>query len=186
MVLWMGVNSDKDNIHPILNQLIPAGHCSCQSATIFKCDSCLDDQATEYLKADFRQSFDNTNQGLNDTQCWYLFPGLFEDILRARKFWSTHNGIQRHDMDGIQLFDGMARAAIFQGNLYVIQVQAKGDDHRRKVIGILSSIYRVMNAVNQNNVFHDTEFIFSVEDKSGRYLVIGTAASALGIGAESY
>jgi hypothetical protein len=31
----------------ILNQLIPAGHCACQSATIFKCDTCLQCSASK-------------------------------------------------------------------------------------------------------------------------------------------
>ncbi|KAJ0413529.1 glycosyl transferase family 90-domain-containing protein [Aspergillus carlsbadensis] len=41
LVLWTAVNSDRAYLHPILTQIIPAGHCACETATVFECSSCL-------------------------------------------------------------------------------------------------------------------------------------------------
>lgn len=163
--LWLGVNSDKDNIHPILNHLIPAGHCACESATIFKCESCLQGPVQSYLRSSSGGTFNSDYLGLNETECQSIFPGLFQDLLRAKSFWLAQYGIRRDNLDSIQVVDGMARAAIFRGKLYVIEVRAKGEDHRRKIMGILSSIYRALTSAPDLAALPNIEFAFSVEDK---------------------
>ena len=170
--LWLGVNSDRDNIHPLLNQLIPAGHCACQTSTIFKCDSCLQcpdqlpfhDPLPEPLP---QPLFNPEEHSYNETNCATLFPGLFEDPIRAHSFWKARarRGITRADIDNIEIRDGMARVAIFQGRLYVLRALAKGEDHRRKILGILGSIHRALVSAPQSAAFFNTEVIFSVEDK---------------------
>ncbi|GFF43601.1 DUF821 domain protein [Aspergillus udagawae] len=165
--LWLGVNSDKDNIHPLLNQLIPAGHCACQSATVFECDSCLQCSASTLPQSPSPPhiTFDPNEYSYNETQCHSFFPGLFEDPTRAQTFWQAKNGIRRADLDNVQIMNGMVRAAVYKGRLYVITALAKGEDHRRKIIGVLSSIHRALISAPDLAVIPDTEFIFSVEDK---------------------
>ncbi|GFF44474.1 O-glucosyltransferase rumi [Aspergillus udagawae] len=165
--LWLGVNSDKDNIHPLLNQLIPAGHCACQSATVFKCDSCLQCSASTLPQNHSPPHiiFDPNEYSYNETQCQSFFPGLFEDPTRAQTFWQAKNGIRRADLDNVQMTNGMVRAAVYKGRLYVIRALAKGEDHRRKIIGVLSSIHRALISAPDLAAIPDTEFIFSIEDK---------------------
>ncbi|KAH2715752.1 hypothetical protein KXV24_006562 [Aspergillus fumigatus] len=165
--LWLGVNSDKDNIHPLLNQLIPAGHCACRSATIFSCDSCLQCSASTLPPSPSPPhiTFDPNEYSYNETQCHSFFPGLFEDPTRAQTFWQAKNGIRRADLDNVQMMNGMVRAAVYKGRLYVLTALARGEDHRRKIIGVLSSIHRALISASDLAVIPDTEFIFSVEDK---------------------
>ncbi|KAE8140891.1 glycosyl transferase family 90-domain-containing protein [Aspergillus pseudotamarii] len=170
--LWLGVNSDKDNIHPLLNHLIPAGHCACQTSTIFKCDNCLQCPAqlpfhdTVSSSAPPTRAFlDPLEYSYNETHCNTLFPGLFEDPIRAQSFWTARHGIRRVDIDNIKMVDGMARVAVYQGRLYVLRALAKGEDHRRKILGILASIHRALVSAPHLAAILDTEIIFSVEDK---------------------
>ncbi|KAB8262073.1 endoplasmic reticulum-resident kdel protein [Aspergillus pseudonomiae] len=168
--LWLGVNSDRDNIHPLLNHLIPAGHCACQTSTIFKCGNCLQcpvqpfhDTTSSSFAPPARSAFDPSEYSYNDTQCTNLFPGLFEDPLRAQLFWTARHGISRADVENIKMVDGMARVAVYQGRLYVHRALAKGEDHRRKILGILGSIHRAL--ISAPHTIPDTEIIFSIEDK---------------------
>ncbi|EER25372.1 hypothetical protein CPC735_064720 [Coccidioides posadasii C735 delta SOWgp] len=170
--LWFGMNSDGDNVHPLLTQLIPAGHCTCKASTTFNCTSCVDlitpttfETASPSLSPSppawtFVYGRDDRNVGLTRSQCQSSFPGLFEDVHRAVRFWASRDGIQKESLDGIKLRGGMARAMIFNGNLYVIETRAAQEDHRRKILGVLSSIHRAL----QDNV-PDIEFIFSIEDR---------------------
>ncbi|KAB8224242.1 glycosyl transferase family 90-domain-containing protein [Aspergillus novoparasiticus] len=168
--LWFGVNSDRDNVPSLINHLIPAGHCACQTALSFECGSCL--RCASGLSEDpipqprtYNPVYDAHNLSLNATQCQIFFPGLFEDVHRAQAFWSAKHGISMHDLNGIHLMDGMARAAIVNGQLYVISTHARGDDHRRKILGILGSIHRALASGPSTSALSNTEFIFSVEDK---------------------
>lgn len=179
--LWLGVNSDKDNIHPLLNQLIPAGHCVCQSSTTFQCDSCLQCPAPVLSSSPSpgrssggglaspsshnTTTFNADNHSLNETECQFLFPGLFEDPTRAQEFWRAKGGIRRADLDDIKMVNSMARIAIVNRRLYVIRALAKGDDHRRKILGILSSIHRALISASERAAIPNTEFVFSIEDK---------------------
>ncbi|PYH69369.1 DUF821 domain protein [Aspergillus vadensis CBS 113365] len=171
--LWLGVNSDRDNIHPLLNQLIPAGHCACHTAAIFECDSCLrcpaqlpfHDTVSSSSAPPTQTFFDPLEYSYNETQCTTLFPGLFDDPIRAQSFWTARHGIKRTDIDNIKMVDGMARVAIYQGRLYVLRALAKGEDHRRKILGILASFHRALASAPQLAVILNTEIIISVEDK---------------------
>ncbi|KAK1147179.1 hypothetical protein N8T08_001918 [Aspergillus melleus] len=167
--LWFGVNSDRDNVPALLNHLIPAGHCACQTALDFKCDTCLS-CAAEAPTSSLNESrnydpvYDAHNLSLSDAQCQGFFPGLFEDIHRAQKLWDTRGGVSMEDLDNIELADSMARAAIVDGQLYVKATRAHNDDHRRKILATLSAIHRAL-VTNPGTALPPTEFVFSVEDK---------------------
>ncbi|KAI9045132.1 uncharacterized protein KD926_009546 [Aspergillus affinis] len=68
------------------------------------------------------------------------------------------------DLDNIEFVNSMARAAIVDEYLYVKATRAHNDDHRRKILGVLSSIHRAL-VTNPGVTIASTEFVFSVEDK---------------------
>ena len=173
--LWYAINSDKDDIHPILNQLIPAGHCACETATVFECSSCLAPQtcaantSAHYVRPtiwEYQYGRDDRNEGLTDSQCTVAFPGLFEDVDRASKHWQGDGNFTSSDLDSIRLVYGMARAMIHNGELYVIESKSKGEDHRRKIMATLSAMHRSLAASPDRRALPNVEFIFSVEDKA--------------------
>ncbi|RAH54579.1 endoplasmic reticulum-resident kdel protein [Aspergillus piperis CBS 112811] len=165
--------ADKDNIHPLLNQLIPAGHCACHTAAIFEYNSCLQypaqlpfhDIASSSSAPPTQTFFDPLEYSYNKTQCTTLFPGLFEDSIRAQSFWTARHGIKRADINNIKMVDGMARVAIYQGRLYILRSLAKGEDHHRKILGILASLHHALVSAPQLAVILNTEIIFSIENK---------------------
>lgn len=168
LALWYGMNSDRDDIHPLLSQLIPAGHCSCRTSTLFQCASCLNCPATvtsDVARNDwkFDPGRDSKNLTFTENQCFASFPGLYEDIDHAKKFWNGQ--ITSHTLDQYEMRDGTTRALIFNGELYVIATRSKGEDHRRKTLATLSSIYRGVSSAPDRKAIPDIEFIFSIEDK---------------------
>ncbi|KAJ5182494.1 hypothetical protein N7492_000110 [Penicillium capsulatum] len=142
VALWYGMNSDRDYIHPILTQLIPAGHCACQTSTTFECSTCLSG-----LDAGLKQS---------PAPAWkFEYPrDAPNDALDQAQY-----------LDAIKIEQGMGRAFISKGQLYVVEARAKGEDHRRKILGVLSSIHRALVADRSRGTGPDLEFVFSVEDK---------------------
>nr|OQO23612.1 hypothetical protein B0A51_08069 [Rachicladosporium sp. CCFEE 5018] len=178
-ILWYAVNSDRDDVHPILNQLIPAGHCACQTATIFECSSCLEPtpefvaNATEVEPWKYEYGRDDRNAGLPEQQCWTSFPGLFEDISRGARYWKENGGISRQALDSVKLVAGMTRAMIFDGDLYVVSTKSKGEDHRRKILATLSAMHRALAAAPDRRSMPNVEFIYSVEDKASDVTGIG-------------
>ncbi|KAJ5575592.1 CAZyme family GT90 [Penicillium sp. DV-2018c] len=170
IVIWFGMNSDREYIHPVLTQLIPAGHCACESSTTFQCSTCLTcpepvSQVNTTPTWTFEYARDARNEALNTQQCQSAFPGLFEDIARGRRFWSTHGRMSAAELDEIPIQHGMARAFVSNGQLYVVTARSKGEDHRRKILGTLSSIHRALAADTDRASRRDFEFVFSVEDK---------------------
>lgn len=175
IVIWFGMNSDREYIHPILTQLIPAGHCACESSTTFQCSTCLTcpepGLQTNSLQTNsspawtFQYTRDGGNETLNKSQCKAAFPGLFEDVARGGKFWSSHGRLSSVELDAIPIQLGMVRAFISNGQLYVVTARSKGEDHRRKILGTLSSIHRALAADPERASRPDFEFVFSVEDK---------------------
>jgi hypothetical protein len=113
----------------------------------------------------FEYTRDGRNEALNRQQCNAAFPGLFEDIARGKKFWSTHGGLSTAELDTITIEQGMARVFISQGALHVVSSRSKNEDHRRKILGTLSSIHRALAADPERASRRDVEFVFSVEDK---------------------
>ncbi|KAJ5177214.1 uncharacterized protein N7482_003091 [Penicillium canariense] len=172
LVFWYGMNSDREYIHPILTQLLPAGHCACQTSTTFQCSTCVSCADSSSLQQStspgwgFQYARDARNEALDQMQCQAAFQGLFEDVTRGERFWRAHGGgLVTEDLDAITIQPGMARAFISQGYLHVVTARAKGEDHRRKILGVLSSIHRALAADRDRASRRDIEFVFSVEDK---------------------
>ncbi|KAI2793523.1 hypothetical protein POX_a00103 [Penicillium oxalicum] len=158
-LLWYGMNTDRDWVHPLLTQLIPAGHCACQASTTFQCASCISCSETSTLSLSssrvestwaYEYPRDARNEALDQAQCRVAFNGLFEDV---------------NHLDDIPLEPGMVRAFIHHGHLHVVTARAAGEDHRRKILGVLSAIHRALVADQMRSSRRDIEFVFSVEDK---------------------
>ncbi|KAL5340585.1 glycosyl transferase family 90-domain-containing protein [Aspergillus crustosus] len=171
-ILWYAVNSDSDYSHPLLTQLIPAGHCACQTATVFECSTCLtcshqdltiSPSHEETWEFDYKR--DGQNAGLSTSQCDAAFPGLFEDVARAKKYWHRQGGLSSLDLDETPLNHGMGRARIANGELYILATRAHGEDHRRKILAALSAMHRALVASPDRSDGVNIEFIFSIEDK---------------------
>lgn len=169
--IWYGMNSDRDDIHPLLTQLIPAGHCACETATVFECPSCLSHSQGPLLDSspsshwEYVYERDAQNEAFTEDQCNAAFPGLFEDVDRGVKFWGLNGNITQQSLDVVQLVNSMTRAMFYKGNLYVIATKSKTEDHRRKMIATLGSIHRALTAFPDRASIPDIEFVFSVEDK---------------------
>ncbi|KAJ5908624.1 hypothetical protein N7495_001306 [Penicillium taxi] len=168
--LWLGVNSDRDYIHPLLTQLIPAGHSACKSSTTFQCSTCLscpDAGLQQPIPTSWRYEYprDAPDETLDHMQCRAAFPGLFEDTARGQTYWNLKGKITTEELDNIKIEPGMARASIHRGTLHVVAARAKGEDHRRKILGVLGSIHRALAGDSNRGSRQDIEFVFSVEDK---------------------
>ncbi|EYE96653.1 endoplasmic reticulum-resident kdel protein [Aspergillus ruber CBS 135680] len=178
--MWFGMNSDRDNVHPLITQMIPAGHCTCQTSTTFQCADCLNclassapspaenehqhQQQSALSTWRFEYGRDDRNMGLERQQCHSAFPGLFQDVVRAKDYWRAQGGIAKEDLDAVSLEPGMARAIIQHGELYIVAARAKNEDHRRKILAALSSMHRALTA-SPERATDTIEFIFSVEDR---------------------
>ncbi|KAI9367586.1 glycosyl transferase family 90-domain-containing protein [Aspergillus egyptiacus] len=171
-LIWFGMNSDHDNVPALLTQLIPAGHCTCQSSTTFQCADCLTCLASPPPAGSQRPSTwsfqygrDDKDLSLNKDQCQASFPGLFQDIHRGVGYWKSREGISIDDLNAAPFRDGMARAIISNGELYVVATKAKGEDHRHKILSMLASISRALSASSTRTSLPTIEFIFSIEDR---------------------
>lgn len=168
---WYATNSDHDNIPPLLTHMIPAGHASCQSATLFECSSCLEQHFASANETDsaiwtFEYGRDEQNEGLSEAQCNSAFPGLFEDVNLGVKYWTREGNITTQTLGRIRLENGMSRVMIFQGDLYVMQTKSKAEDHRRKTVAILGAMHRALSAAPDRRSLPNIEFVFSIEDKA--------------------
>lgn len=168
--IWFGMKSDRDNVPPILTRLMPAGHCACQTSTSFNCTICPDypSVAAAPLRLSgwtYQYGRDGRNQGLDEDQCRASFPRLYEDIHRAVHYWNGKNNISSALLHDIPVRNSMARAMIVDGELYIIEVHAKDEDHRRKILATLSSMFRALATFPIRRSLPNIEFVFSVEDK---------------------
>lgn len=170
--MWFGMNSDHDNVHPLLTQLIPAGHCTCQTSTSFQCSDCFTCLASSKPLPgnssspwEYQYGRDDRNLGLSKAQCKASFPGLFQDIHRGVEFWKRQGGVTDESLGAAPLKNGMAQAIIHDGELYVVAARAMGKDHRRKIVATLSAMYWLLFTSTNCATTLNIEFIFSVEDR---------------------
>jgi hypothetical protein len=108
---------------------------------------------------------DGKNEGLVEDRCNSAFPGLFEDVNRAVKFWLLKGNITQQTLDEVQFVNSMTRAIIYKGSLYIVASKSKGEDHRRKMIATLGAIHRALAASPDRRDIPNIEFIFTIEDK---------------------
>ncbi|RDW72790.1 hypothetical protein BP6252_06697 [Coleophoma cylindrospora] len=166
--------SEAPEVSLFLKKLLPAGNCLCQSSTNFDCrlsifaatqDVSMGEDLAGAKDANWKFDFtrDGENIGLGNDQCGSAFPGLFEDIYRAVEFrLESNKSISVQDLDAIRLSRGMVRAMVIEGKLLVIESRHMDEDHRKKGLAILHSIYRSISA--GAGPIPNVEFVFSIED----------------------
>ena len=125
LVLYVS-KSDDPELLPFLKELIPAGHCLCESSTSFECATCLDctvhgsgvpqNNSKAIVGWRYQYGRNDGDQGLDVAQCKAAFPGLFEDLDRAGRF-RHGRPITAKEMASIKLSYGMARAMIYDGEV---------------------------------------------------------------------
>jgi hypothetical protein len=118
--------SDDPELLPFLKELIPAGHCLCESSTNFECATCLDcavpgssiyqNKSRSDIIWQYQYGRDDRNQGLDFEQCNAAFPGLFEDIDRSGRF-RHRRPVTAAEVASINLSYGMVRAMIYDGEV---------------------------------------------------------------------
>ena len=132
LVLYVS-KSDDPELLPFLKELIPAGHCLCESSTNFECTTCLDcanpssivyqNKSASDRSWEYQYGRDDRNQGLDTEQCNAAFPGLYEDIHRAARL-RLQRPISAKEVASIKLSYGMVRAMIHDGEVGFQTIQA--------------------------------------------------------------
>lgn len=180
LIVWLvlaiirATHSDTD-ISGFVKKLLPAGNCLCDSSTVFDCSLSLAEAnkqgpTTEVESPNqgtaewqFQYERDSLNFGLTREQCNVAFPGYFEEVYRAVEVRKRRqNNVCVDELDAIQLSRGMVRAMIVGGKLRILASEQIDEDHRKKALAILSSIYRSIST--DGRPIPNVEFIFSIED----------------------
>jgi hypothetical protein len=123
-----GTRTENPSLPQVVQEVLPAGRCLCQQSTTFRCESCLDcaarpamvanaSQAQETWEFDHRR--DGSDYGLGDDQCAAAFPGLFEDIERAKNFRKGRGPVTLANLTDFALSKGMVRAMLYDGQVRV-------------------------------------------------------------------
>ncbi len=158
-------------ISGFVKKLLPAGNCLCQSSTVFECSLSLLEQSKKEvdtsgrIKTDWKFEYDrdSLNFGLTRDQCNVAFPGYFEEVFRAVEVRKSYgSNVTVDDLDAIRLSRGMVRAMIADRKLRVLESKHGDEDHRKKGLAILHSIYRSIST--DGRPIPNIEFVFSIED----------------------
>jgi hypothetical protein len=169
-----GTRSDKE-ISEYVKKLLPAGHCLCESSTVFDCRLSLPDILKDKTGIDivptnsmegewqFNYERDGLNFGLSNDQCIVAFPGLFDEVHRAVAV--THarqSNISVSELDAIEIKHGLVRAIIVDRKLRILETKYQYGDQQKKGLAILYSIYR--SILTNGQAIPNIEFVFSVDD----------------------
>ncbi|KAF2097380.1 hypothetical protein NA57DRAFT_57970 [Rhizodiscina lignyota] len=99
---------------------------------------------------------------LNSQRCAATFPDLFKEIKRASAYWKQLK-ISISDLDNSWASEGVVRALIFDGRLYILETKFSGAGYNiHRSLAILSSIHRAIGS--STDPIPNVEFSFSVSD----------------------
>jgi hypothetical protein len=122
-----GTRTQHPHLPSVVKGVLPAGRCLCEYSATFTCDTCLDCASTQSVGPNgtegiedhwvFKYSRDASNYGLREEQCDAAFPGLFEDINRAKKFRQTKDKVSERELSSFELTKGMVRAMIYNSEV---------------------------------------------------------------------
>ncbi|KAK4057692.1 hypothetical protein OIO90_001340 [Microbotryomycetes sp. JL221] len=96
---------------------------------------------------------------LTDDQCDDVFPGLYNEVDRAVKFWSEQGGVKLADLDAAEE-KGQARAMIINNRLYVKSYSGEQQGTRTKAT--LASINEAL--ITSREPIPDIEFVVMTGD----------------------
>ncbi|CAI6335844.1 unnamed protein product [Periconia digitata] len=169
-----GTRTESPSLPPLVKEVLPAGRCLCEFSTIFQCDTCLDCASSPAVLLNttsgegeawiFDHRRDGHNYGLDENQCDSAFPGLFEDVNRAKKHRKQIGKITEEELTSFKMTKGMVRVLIYHGHLHVLQTFLVDNVNRQKALASLSALHRALISSNDRSATPNIEFILSVED----------------------
>jgi Glycosyl transferase family 90 len=166
-------NSD-EHLPELLRKLRPAGNCLCESSTVFDCSWTQNLQTINNAfgtgpkdivedEWQFQHGRDDLDLSMSEDKCNVAFPGLFEEVHRAVG-WRIEQGrnVTLADLDAVTIERGRIRAMIVDGKIRVLAASHSFDDHRKRALATLYSIYRAISA--DTKAIPNIEFIISLDD----------------------
>ncbi|KAK3217592.1 hypothetical protein GRF29_1g3558068 [Pseudopithomyces chartarum] len=169
-----GTRTENPSLPRVVQEVLPAGRCLCQQSTTFECATCLECAASPAFVAnstrkedeswvfDYRR--DGSNYGLDGDQCQAAFPGLFEDIERAKNYAMGKGMVTIRNLTDFELSKGMVHAMIYDGQLYVLRTFLVDNINRQKAVASLAALHRAISAARDRPSIPNIEFVLSVED----------------------
>ncbi|KAI9367837.1 glycosyl transferase family 90-domain-containing protein [Aspergillus egyptiacus] len=162
LVLGRDPHSDRDGYRYILKNpgqyspTISQGECDCSSA---------EPNGTEW---EFNVQRDGNNHGLSESQCLSAFPKLFGESNRMmERRVASGNLITFKEVDDLARRgeDGMVRAAVIDGELYILDFGPMPYTFTRGK-ATLHSLHRALTAIPDRSHLPNIEFVFSTDDFS--------------------
>ncbi|KAJ5675205.1 uncharacterized protein N7477_005139, partial [Penicillium maclennaniae] len=105
---------------------------------------------------------DGQNHGLSDAQCQSAFPKLFVEIMKSADL-RREDRLSYKDLDSREVENGMVRAIIDRGELYIVEFAAMPVTASR-ARATLSSLQRALLAFPDRQHLPSIEFVFTTED----------------------
>ncbi|KAK8133683.1 hypothetical protein PG984_005695 [Apiospora sp. TS-2023a] len=87
----------------------------------------------------WRYSRDAHNLALSRHQCRKAFPGLFDELLRAKQQYEKYH-TSLDDLEDIDIEEGRVRVAVFDGELHIVESNLTAEDSRVAAVATLQSI----------------------------------------------
>lgn len=122
-----GTRTESPSLPPLVKEVLPAGRCLCEYSTTFFCDTCLDCASNQALSSNatwdedeawvFNYKRDGNNYGLDENQCIAAFPGLYEDLERAKRYRRGKGKVTQPELSSFALTKGMVRAMIYDSEV---------------------------------------------------------------------
>ncbi|KAF9886562.1 hypothetical protein FE257_011334 [Aspergillus nanangensis] len=134
---------------------------STEDTTQHSAQSCSSNSTAEWI---FEVERDGDNHGLSEAQCRSAFPLLFTELEKtsdARK----DNPITYNELEELPVEDGMVRAIIDKGELYIVDFGAMPVTFSRGK-ATLHSLHRALASFPASASLPPIEFIFTTEDYS--------------------
>ncbi|EAW14241.1 DUF821 domain protein [Aspergillus clavatus NRRL 1] len=113
---------------------------------------------------EFTVERDGDNHGLSEEQCRVAFPKLFVEIDKSVTM-RREKPVTFREVDGVSVDDGMVRAAIYRGELYVIDYAAMPYTYSRAK-ATLNALHRALMAFPDRHSLPNVEFVFTTDDFS--------------------
>ncbi|OJJ46173.1 hypothetical protein ASPZODRAFT_152378 [Penicilliopsis zonata CBS 506.65] len=113
---------------------------------------------------EFHVDRDGTHHGLSDEQCQLAFPKLFVELDKSAGQRREKKGTPiRYEEIAGPLDDAMVRGVIYEGDLYILDVQGMKATFSR-ARATLSSLHRALQAFPGRRALPNIEFILTTED----------------------
>ncbi|GFF47325.1 O-glucosyltransferase rumi homolog [Aspergillus udagawae] len=113
---------------------------------------------------EFQVQRDGDNHALSDEQCRIAFPKLFVEVEKTAAL-RKERLITFKEVDDVVVEDGMVRAAIWRGELYIIDYAAQPYTYSRAK-ATLNSLHRALQSFPDRQSLPNIELVFTADDFS--------------------